>query len=59
MLQFLSDIIFKTCTCTFSARYIQECIAETQDWRKCQEIVKEFKSCMQLYTNQQRAKYQK
>ena len=32
----------------------QECIAETQDWRKCQDVVKEFKSCMQVYTDRQR-----
>lgn len=44
---------------TIHRPYLQECIAETQDWRKCQDIVKEFKSCMQLYTDQQRAKYQK
>lgn len=24
----------------------QECIANTQDWRKCQNEVKEFKECM-------------
>lgn len=38
---------------------VQECIAETQDWRKCQEIVKEFKDCMQVYTDEQRKKYSK
>ncbi|XP_037041718.1 cytochrome c oxidase assembly factor 4 homolog, mitochondrial [Bradysia coprophila] len=36
---------------------VQECIAETQDWRKCQDIVKEFKGCMQAYVNQQQNKY--
>jgi cytochrome c oxidase assembly factor 4 len=36
---------------------VQECIAETQDWRKCQDLVKEFKSCMTNYTNKQREKY--
>lgn len=35
---------------------VQECIAETQDWRKCQDRVKEFKSCMQKYTEAQREK---
>lgn len=35
---------------------VQECIAETGDWRKCQETVKEFKACMQKYTDAERAK---
>lgn len=26
---------------------IQECIAETRDWRKCQDLVKEFRLCME------------
>ncbi|CAO1389786.1 unnamed protein product [Diamesa hyperborea] len=36
---------------------VQECIADSQDWRKCQEDVKRFKDCMQSYTNKQREKY--
>lgn len=36
----------------------QECIAEAQDWRKCQEVVKKFRECMVDYTSKQRAKYQ-
>lgn len=28
---------------------VQECIAETQDWRKCQNQVSEFKKCMAKY----------
>ncbi|XP_044761888.1 cytochrome c oxidase assembly factor 4 homolog, mitochondrial [Coccinella septempunctata] len=28
---------------------VQECIAETQDWRKCQLVVSEFRKCMQDY----------
>lgn len=35
----------------------QECIAETQDWRKCQAVVSSFKECMKVYTDQQRKKY--
>ncbi|KAJ8936141.1 hypothetical protein NQ318_022223 [Aromia moschata] len=31
---------------------VQECIAETQDWRRCQSQVAEFKKCMQLYQEQ-------
>nr|CAD7439407.1 unnamed protein product [Timema bartmani] len=26
---------------------VQECIAETQDWRKCQNEVKNFRLCME------------
>ncbi|XP_053966131.1 cytochrome c oxidase assembly factor 4 homolog, mitochondrial [Anastrepha ludens] len=36
---------------------VQECIAETGDWRRCQEVVKDFKQCMQKYTEQQMQKY--
>ncbi|XP_012264783.1 uncharacterized protein LOC105691097 isoform X3 [Athalia rosae] len=28
---------------------VQECIADTQDWRKCQEPVQQFKNCMEKY----------
>lgn len=42
---------------SYSTNQLQECIAETQDWRKCQDIVKEFKDCMQVYTKQQQEKY--
>ncbi|XP_065162320.1 cytochrome c oxidase assembly factor 4 homolog, mitochondrial [Atheta coriaria] len=33
---------------------VQECIATTQDWRKCQDVVSEFKVCMAKYTEQKR-----
>ncbi|XP_073844259.1 uncharacterized protein [Musca autumnalis] len=36
---------------------VQECIAETGDWRRCQDIVKEFKACMQVYVDSQSRKY--
>lgn len=36
---------------------VQECIAEHQDWRKCQDKVKKFKECMAEYTKQQALKY--
>lgn len=32
---------------------VQECIAETQDWRKCQDVVKEFRNCMEEYRKKQ------
>ncbi|XP_018904246.1 uncharacterized protein [Bemisia tabaci] len=28
---------------------IQMCIADTKDWRKCQNEVKDFKECMEKY----------
>lgn len=35
----------------------QDCMSEKGDWRKCQEVVKEFKDCMKVYTDNQRKKY--
>ena len=26
---------------------VQECIAETKDWRKCQEVVQNFRKCIE------------
>ncbi|KAK0168454.1 hypothetical protein PV327_002252 [Microctonus hyperodae] len=31
---------------------VQECIAETQDWRKCQDQVQKFKICMDKHQKQ-------
>nr|CAH7715040.1 unnamed protein product [Callosobruchus chinensis] len=28
---------------------VQECMAETRDWRKCQDSVSNFKKCMDEY----------
>ncbi|CAB3222627.1 unnamed protein product [Arctia plantaginis] len=25
---------------------VQECIAETKDWRKCQDVVNDFRNCI-------------
>lgn len=36
---------------------VQECIAESQDWRKCQEQVKRFKICMDEYQRKREAAY--
>ncbi|XP_017537143.1 cytochrome c oxidase assembly factor 4 homolog, mitochondrial [Pygocentrus nattereri] len=30
---------------------IQDCMAEHQDWRKCQKQVKDFKDCMMSFQN--------
>ncbi|XP_017888228.1 cytochrome c oxidase assembly factor 4 homolog, mitochondrial-like [Ceratina calcarata] len=36
---------------------VQECIAETQDWRKCQEQVKKFKVCMEEHQRNREKSY--
>lgn len=36
---------------------VQECIAETQDWRKCREQVKKFKVCMDEYQRNREKSY--
>lgn len=35
----------------------KECIAETQDWRKCRDVVTEFRQCMSSYMAEQQKKY--
>ncbi|XP_049883574.1 cytochrome c oxidase assembly factor 4 homolog, mitochondrial [Pectinophora gossypiella] len=35
---------------------VQECIAETKDWRKCQNEVNEFKTCITKHKQQEMAK---
>lgn len=42
---------------SFYCFYPKECIAETQDWRKCKDIVTEFRQCMAAYTTEQQRKY--
>ncbi|XP_054006248.1 cytochrome c oxidase assembly factor 4 homolog, mitochondrial [Hylaeus anthracinus] len=36
---------------------VQECIAETQDWRKCREQVQKFKVCMEEHQKQRERAY--
>ncbi|XP_014480706.1 PREDICTED: cytochrome c oxidase assembly factor 4 homolog, mitochondrial [Dinoponera quadriceps] len=36
---------------------VQECIAEHQDWRKCQDQVKKFKECMAEHTRKQELRH--
>lgn len=36
---------------------VKECIAETQDWRKCRDVVTEFRQCMSGYMAEQQKKY--
>ncbi|XP_053972900.1 cytochrome c oxidase assembly factor 4 homolog, mitochondrial [Hylaeus volcanicus] len=36
---------------------VQECIAETQDWRKCREQVQKFKVCMEEHQKKRERAY--
>lgn len=41
----LEDLLNKT-NCAHLHYKVQDCIATTKDWRKCQAEVKEFKACI-------------
>ncbi|KAG6465750.1 cytochrome c oxidase assembly factor 4 homolog, mitochondrial [Manduca sexta] len=32
---------------------VQECIAETKDWRKCQDVVNSFKDCIEKHKQEE------
>ncbi|KYN01483.1 PREDICTED: cytochrome c oxidase assembly factor 4 homolog, mitochondrial [Cyphomyrmex costatus] len=49
--------ILKKTGCIELHYQVQECIAEHQDWRKCQNEVKKFKECMAKHTKQQEQRY--
>uniref|UniRef100_A0A6J0SGN7 Cytochrome c oxidase assembly factor 4 homolog, mitochondrial n=1 Tax=Pogona vitticeps TaxID=103695 RepID=A0A6J0SGN7_9SAUR len=38
---------------------VQECMAEHQDWRRCQKEVLSFKDCMSEYQKQRTEEYQR
>ncbi|XP_046426480.1 cytochrome c oxidase assembly factor 4 homolog, mitochondrial [Neodiprion virginianus] len=50
------DRMLKKTGCIELHYKVQDCIAETQDWRKCQEPVKQFKNCMSNYEKKRREK---
>lgn len=50
------ELMLKRTGCIELHYKVQECISETGDWRQCQEPVKEFKLCMQKFTDSQREK---
>ncbi|XP_076177420.1 uncharacterized protein LOC143151849 [Ptiloglossa arizonensis] len=52
----LEEMLKKT-GCMEMHYQVQECIAETQDWRKCQEQVQNFKLCMEKYQKKQEQSY--
>ncbi|XP_041422940.1 cytochrome c oxidase assembly factor 4 homolog, mitochondrial [Xenopus laevis] len=45
--------------CAWAHYAVQECMAEQQDWRKCQTHVQSFKDCMQAYQQQRAAQLHK
>ena len=51
------DLMLKKTGCIDFHHKVQECIAETGDWRQCQDKVKEFKECMRNYIDLQSKKY--
>lgn len=51
------EVMLKKTGCIELHYKVQECIAESGDWRSCQDKVKEFKACMQKYVDAQSKKY--
>lgn len=40
------DKMLKKAGCAEAHYKVQECMAETKDWRQCQHLVKAFKECI-------------
>ena len=40
------DKMLRKAGCAEAHYKVQECMAETKDWRKCQDLVKAFKDCI-------------
>ncbi|XP_029107255.1 cytochrome c oxidase assembly factor 4 homolog, mitochondrial-like [Scleropages formosus] len=47
----LVDRIVGRTGCAGQHYAVQECMAEHQDWRRCQEQVQSFKDCMAAFQN--------
>jgi cytochrome c oxidase assembly factor 4 len=43
------DKMLKQTGCAELHYSLQECMSEYKDWRKCQDLVQEFKKCMTTY----------
>ncbi|TFK04037.1 Cytochrome c oxidase assembly factor 4-like protein, mitochondrial [Platysternon megacephalum] len=54
----LDQMILRTGCATFHYA-VQECMAEHQDWRKCQQQVQAFKDCMKEHQKQRMEELQK
>lgn len=48
----LVDKMLKKSGCANLHYKVQECIAETRDWRKCQSQVKEFRACIEKHSKE-------
>lgn len=48
------ELMLKRTGCIELHYKVQECIAETGDWRRCQGAVQEFKTCMKVFTDAER-----
>lgn len=46
----LVENMLKETGCVELHHKVQECVAEHQDWRKCQDVLKEFRLCIENYT---------
>ena len=42
----LVDKLLKKSGCEEAHYLVQECMVEHQDWRKCQEVLKNFQACL-------------
>ena len=40
------DKLLKKSGCGEAHYLVQECMVEHQDWRKCQEVLKNFQACL-------------
>ncbi|XP_067389325.1 cytochrome c oxidase assembly factor 4 homolog, mitochondrial [Emydura macquarii macquarii] len=54
----LDQMILRTGCAAFHYA-VQECMAEHQDWRKCQQQVQTFKECMKEHQKQRMEELQK
>ena len=43
----LVDKMLKKAGCAEQHYKVQECMADTKDWRQCQHLVKDFKTCIE------------
>ena len=48
------ELLLQKTGCLEAHYKVQECIAETGDWRQCQHIVKAFKECMMKHEQAKR-----
>jgi len=49
----LVDQLLKKSGCTEEHYLVQECMVEHQDWRKCQQVLKNFQACINNSKKQQ------